>query len=117
MIAALLGSNILRFLTGPAGRIVLLGLAFAGWTIYQRVDATRSCESAQLQEELIEAQRQLGLAQKIAEDARAKADQTEREMTEIERLNDALQTDLAARPATAACIINDTDRERLLGIK
>lgn len=106
----------MKFFLGPAGRIVLLAVAFVGWTVYQRADATRDCQDEQLRSALIESQRQLEIANRIAQDARVRADLRESEMAETERLYDELRTDLQNRPETACGIDNDT-RERLLRIK
>lgn len=108
--------TLIRFFMGPAGRVVLLALAFLGWTMYQRVDATRDCEAAELREELIESQRQLEIAKGIAQDARERADLRENEMAETERLYDELIQDIKDRPGTA-CGIDPATRERLLRIK
>jgi len=112
----LFGVKLLQFFTGPAGRVVLLALAFVGWTLYQRHDATRDCEAAELLDELTESQRQLEIANQIAEDARGRADNTEREMTVLEGLYGELKRDLVTRPGTS-CPIDPDTRERLLRIE
>lgn len=116
MLAGLLGGRLVQFMLGPAGRIVLLALAFGAWTLYQRYDATRDCEADNLREELIESQRQLEIAQGIAEDARERANQTEQEMAETERRYDELTKDLLDRPETA-CRLDPDTRKRLLAIE
>lgn len=116
MLTGLIGPRLVAFMMGPAGRVVLLALAFVVWTMYQRVDATRDCEAAELQEELVETQRQLAIANEIAQGARDRADQTEAEMALAEGRYNELKQDLAGRP-DAACPIDPDTRERLLGIK
>jgi peptidoglycan hydrolase CwlO-like protein len=106
-------ARVIAFLTGPAGRMLLLVLAFVGWTVYQRHDATMDCEAEQLKQDLLESQRQLEKSNKIAKDARERADQTEVEMAETERLFDELKNEIENR----ACRIDDDLRERLLRIK
>ena len=108
--------NLVSFLLGPAGKIILLALAFVSWTMYQRYDATSDCESDALRLDLIESQRQLKIAEGIADDARARADQTEAEMSETERRYDELKTDLESSPETS-CPIDPDTRERLLRIE
>lgn len=112
----MLWGRAISFLLGPAGKVIMISLAFVGWTMYQRHDATSTCEAAELRKELIESQRQLEIATQIAEDARARADATETEMAETERLYDELSTDLKARP-DAACPLSPDTRQRLLRIK
>lgn len=112
----LFSSSFIRFLVGPAGKVVLLALALFAWTLYQRHDATASCEAAELREELIESQRQLAIAEQIAKDARGRADETERQMTQIGDLYDDLKRQIQASPDTA-CPIDPDTRERLLRIK
>lgn len=116
MLMGLLSSNLLKWIMGPAGRIALLALAFVGWTLYQRHDATRTCEAAELIEELQETQRQLELAEKIAEDARNRATKTEAEIGQLESVVNELKTDLEKQPQNQCAIDPDT-RERLLRIK
>ncbi len=113
---SLLGKQIMSILMGPAGKVILLALAFVGWTVYQRMDATSDCEATELRKELIESQRQLEIANRIAQDARARADQTENEIAETERLYNELVTDLKSIP-TASCPIDPAIRERLLLIE
>lgn len=112
----LFGVKLVQFLLGPAGKVILLGVAFVGWTLYQRHDATQTCEAAELREELIESQRQLAIAEKIAEDARGRANQTEQEMTQIGIQYEELQRKLQAAPDTA-CPIDPDTRDRLLKIR
>ena len=112
----LFSGKLIQILFGPAGRIALLALAFVGWTLYQRHDATRDCEAAEMVEELIESQRQLEIANQIAQDARGRADNTEREMSVLEELYGELKRDLTTRPGTS-CPIDPDTRERLLRIK
>lgn len=112
----ILGSKLIGFFMGPAGRIALLAIAFVGWTLYQRHDATADCEAEELRQELIESQRQLAISNQIANAARERADQTEQEMAETERLYDEIKKDLLARPE-ANCPISPATRDRLLRIK
>lgn len=117
MLAGLLGGRALQFLLGPAGKVLILGLAFAGWTLYHRMDATRACEAEELQAELLESNRQLEIAQRIADNARERATRTEQEMSEVERLYDDLKTDLAQRQDGGSCRIDPALADRLRAIK
>ena len=117
MLLALLGGRLTQFLLGPAGKVLLLGVAFAGWTLYQRHDATKSCESAELQRELLAAQEQLEIAERIAENARERANGTEQEMTQVRKLYDDLKDDLDRLEAGASCPIDPAIAERLRQIK
>lgn len=116
MIASLLGGKVLQWFLGPAGKMVLLVVAFAGWTLYQRYDATRDCEATEAVAQLKESQRQLEIAKGIAEGARERANVTETEITILEGQLDELKQNLRGDPANR-CIIPDDVRERLLRIK
>lgn len=117
MLAGLLGGRVIQFLLGPAGKVLILGLAFGAWTLYHRIDATRDCEAAELREELLESQRQLEIAQRIADNARDRANKTEQEMSEVERLYDDLKTDLEQRETVGTCHIDPDLADRLRAIK
>lgn len=105
----------LSFLSGPAGRVLLIGLAFFAWGTYQRIDATRDCEEAELREELLESQRQLGIAESIASEARSRADVAEADIEKLKGLSDEITKDIAA--GGGGCVIDDATAERLRRIK
>lgn len=105
----------LSFFGGPAGRLLLIVLAFFAWGSYQRIDATADCEEAELREELKEAQRQAGIAQEIAREARQRADAAEKDMAELKGLADDLTDEINA--SGGGCRLDPDIRERLLGIK
>lgn len=109
------GKTILGFLGGPAGRLLLIALAFFAWGSYQRIDATADCEAAELREELIEAQRQAKIAEQIAAEARDRADAAEANIETLKGLADELTEDIQA--AGRGCAIDPATRDRLLGIK
>lgn len=114
MLAGFIGNRLISWLLGPAGKVILLVLAFVAWTVYQRHDATRDCEDAQLRADLIETQRQLAIAEGIAKKARERADQTQIEIDELE----AAYADLEANISPGdGCSISPELRERLLRIK
>lgn len=117
MLATFLGGRAVSFLMGPAGKIGLLALAFTGWTMYQRVDATLDCEADHLREQLTEANRQLDIAQRIAVAARGRADQSEVEMAQIKRELDAFIADQADRETAGSCDLSPADIERLRAIR
>lgn len=106
----------LKFATSPAGRLVLIALAFLAWGTYQRIDATSDCKDAQLQEELEEAQRQNAIAARIAAEARARADLAEAETAKLKEIADAIEKDIMDDP-DRGCVIGPADLERLRSIK
>lgn len=111
----MLAAKAISFLLSSAGRTVLVGLAFFAWTAYQRHDATVDCETEQLREELVEAQRQLRVVQGISKNARFRADKAEAELlTAMEAQNDLVKE---LNVQGASCPIPDNVRERLLSIK
>lgn len=105
----------LSFIGSPAGRLLLIGLAFLAWGAYQRGDATADCKEAQLREELLESQRQLSIAQQIASDARERADTVEANITVLKGLADELTQEIEG--TGRGCIVDADTRERLLRIK
>lgn len=117
MLAGLLGGRAFSFLLGPAGKVLLLGVAFAGWTLYQRMDATAKCEATELQQELIAAQEQLEIANRIADNARQRANATASEMSEVRRLYDDLKTDLDQREDGDSCLIDRAISDKLRAIR
>jgi len=116
MLSGLIGSKVVQWALGPAGKIILLVLAFSAWTLYQRHDATRTCEAEVFQEQLIETQRQLVISDRIAQEARERADATEAEINVLEGQLDDFQNAMQSRPGSS-CPIPDDLRERLLRIK
>ena len=111
----MLVAKAISFAFSPAGRIILIGLAFAAWTAYQRHDATADCEAEQLREELIEVQRQLEVSREIAANARTRADAAEAELqTATEAQNDLVEE---LETSGTSCPIPDNIRERLLDIR
>ena len=104
------------FLFSPAGKFLVVVLAFVLWTMYQRADATAACIERYETEELAEANRQAEIAQDIAAAARARADKTEGELTELGLAYEKLKTEIESGEA-GSCPIPDDLRKRLLGIK
>lgn len=100
------------FLFSPAGKTLALVLAVLAWTAYSRHDATKDCQEAQLAAELKESQRQLVIANRIAEEARTRADQMATEIVELKDLAD----DIVQNPGSS-CSLDDGDVERLLRIR
>ena len=105
----------LSFFMGPAGRIVLVVLAFLAWTAYQRMDATRNCKDEQARVQLEEANRKLIEAQRIAEAARARADRSDAEIEEMGAERDAILSELETRGDV--CVIPDDIRQRLRALR
>lgn len=111
----MLVAKAISFAFSPAGRIILIGLAFVAWTAYQRHDATADCEAEQLREELVEAQRQLGVSRQIAANARTRADTAEAELQTATEAQNELVKELET--TGDACPIPDSIRKRLLDIR
>lgn len=104
--------GLLSFLGSPAGRLLLIALAFFAWGAYQRVDATADCKEDQVRQQLAEAQRQNAIAARIAAEARQRADAAEAEITRLERIADEIAND-----TDASCPISPADLERLQRIR
>lgn len=104
-----------QFLFTPAGKIVLVVLAFLAWTAYQRMDATRNCKDEQARVQLEEANRKLVEAQRIAEAARARADRTDEELEQMGAERDAILSELETRGDV--CVIPDDIRQRLRALR
>lgn len=109
-------ARLLGLLTGPAGKVILIGLVIFGWTMYQRLDATSDCEETQLREQLLESQRQVREAREIAAETRQRADRTQEEMQQLRRDYEDLQSDLEADPELR-CPLDPATRERLRAIQ
>lgn len=104
------------FLTSPAGKVMLVVLAFVAWTVYQRLDATAACNAEHIAADQREAIRQTELAQNIARAATQRADEAEAESARMEIENDQLKA-LIESGEIASCDIPDDARERLLRIR
>jgi hypothetical protein len=101
-------------LSTQAGQLLLLGLAFIAWTSYQRFDATQDCQDEQLLADLAESNRQLQIANDIAAEARARADEVETAMTELRELADGLTEEIAEGDG---CAIDPDMADRLRAIR
>ncbi len=113
-------AGILTFFLGPAGRVILIVLAFVAWTVYQRdqaADAAREeCQAEQLQRTLDEIIRQRDAAQQALAGAERQRQETEREMDTLEEERNAILRELAERGA-GVCDIPDDVLERLRNIR
>lgn len=95
-------------------KVLLIVAALSAWTVYQRHDAASRCQDRHLAAQLRERDAQLDRAETVAREARAQADQTQREMQELEAIRD----EILARPgAGPACVVPDDLRRRLLSIR
>lgn len=92
---------------------VAVAALFFAWTTYQRADAKRDCQEAQLRVELEIANRNLVAAQDIAGRAASRAAEAEREVSALEVLKNELET----RDESGVCTLSDRDRERLRAIR
>lgn len=108
--------RVVGFLTSPAGKVMLIVLAFVAWTVYQRVDATATCNAEHVAADQREALRQTELAQNIARAATERADEAEREAALMETENEQLK-ELIESGEISTCDISDDARERLLRIR
>lgn len=112
----LAGKAILSFLFSPAGRALLIVLAFTGWTMYQRHDAATqaadACQADVLRQQITEQNRQLAAARAVAAAAREKANQTEAELSQLRTEADALRKSLSGVPDIPPDV-----RERLRNIR
>ena len=108
--------RIFGFLFSPAGKFLVVVLAFALWTMYQRADATAACVADYASQEIEEANRQATIATGIAKRARERADRSEAELNELEQSYDALKKDIE-NGALGSCLMPDDVRDRMLRIK
>lgn len=112
-------ASLLGTLFGPVGRVVLALLAFSVWTTYQRLDAAHeaeiACQQAHESAAVAELQRQLEVARIVEQNAKARADRAEAEMTKIRGVADELSKLVAKAPASD-CDIPPDIRERLQSI-
>lgn len=110
------GINVLRFFMSPAGKLMLVIAAFLAWGQYQRVDATVDCRNAQ---ELIlkkQAEQQQQEAARILQEARERADDTEKENERLRQVANEIREKLSS-DRDDRCDIPDDVRQRLLEIK
>ena len=109
---------LIKWVTGPVGKWVLLALLVSGWTVFNRVDAARKARAeCQLEqtEAVLEAERKRADdAEQIAADARERADTTQAELAELETARNELLEELDDQGPR--CDLPDDLRERLLGI-
>lgn len=110
------GSALWFFLRSPVGRAFGVALVFCAWTAYQRVDAASdakaACQQDQFEALVAEKERQLAVAEEIAQDARKRADKAESEMLELREAADAITSELGG-----SCDIPDDIRQRLRAIR
>lgn len=113
-------SLIWGFLKSGGGKILVFALALSIWTTYQRMDAgtkaRASCESSHLKAQIAEQNRQLEVSQKIAQDARARAEEAQTQLTALKGVADGLRKELETR-SDADCAIPDDIRRKLRDIK
>lgn len=106
----------LSFLLSPAGRLLILVIAFIGWTGYQRHDAATEaraeCNAEFYQAQITEKDRQLKAARAAADAARERADLTETQLAETKRQADELRKSLSDVPDIPPDV-----RERLRNIR
>lgn len=112
MIAAWLARVGLGWLWGPIGKALLI-VAGALLVVHLiRQDALADCAADQLAAEIELERERTVAAQKIANEARARADQSEERIAQLEELTDDLISE-----TTDACPVSDDLRERLRSIE
>ncbi len=112
----MLGSVFWFALRSPVGRAIGLLLLFVAWTTYQRIDAATdakvSCQQDQFEALVTEKERQLAVAEEIAQDARERADRAESEILELREAANAVTDQIEG-----GCDIPDNVRDRLRAIR
>ncbi len=112
----MLSSIAFFLLRSPVGHALGAVLLLVGWTAYHRIDAAREaaseCKQDQFEAQVAEKERQLAVAEKIAQDARDRASVAEGEMTRLREAANVLLED--PRPS---CDIPDDVRQRLRAIR
>ena len=106
------GASLLAGLTGTGGRVVLILAAISAWTAYHRHDAASRCQEQHYIAKLEERERELAVAERLAADARDRADEAEREMEEVRAQADAILSENGA-----VCVLPDDVADRLRAIR
>lgn len=113
-------TTLIGFILSPAGRIILVVLAFVLWTIVQRdqaADRARDeCRADQIQQTLDEVLRQRDAARASLAEAERQARRTEAELRQLEIDRDQIIEDLQDR-GTVQCAVPDDIIERLRNIR
>lgn len=112
----MLGSILAFAIRSPVGKALGVILLLAAWTSYHRIDAASDardeCQQSQFEAQVAEKERQLAVSEKIAQDARERADSAEAEMSILrEAANEVLQD------TNPSCDIPDDLRDRLRAIR
>lgn len=112
---ALFGGKIVSWALDPRNRWILIAIALVAWTTYSRMDAAKiaraDCNATHLQAR-VEAQRaRAEEAERLAEIAKQRADQTEAENKGLEIERDEILAQLTE--ASLSCDLSDDIRERL----
>lgn len=107
----MLAGSLVGFALGPSGRALGLVVALVAWTAYQRQDAASTARSEAAAQEAARFEAAVAEANRAAAEARARADRTEQELSELERLRDD------AMQGSDGCTLSDADRDRLRAIR
>lgn len=106
--------KLLAWVTGPIGKWVVIATLIAGWTVFHRLDAANKaraeCQLGQMEAALAAEQDRAKRAERIAAEARERANATQADMAILETARDEILEELD-------CDLPDDLRERLLGIK
>lgn len=116
MLGSIFGTVLTFVLRNPMGQALGVLLALTIWTVYQRQDAASDaeslCQQEQFEAQVAEKERQLAVAEEIAQDARRRADSAEAEMLTLrEAANEVLEE------SGPSCDIPDDLRQRLRDIR
>lgn len=108
--------RIIGWLLGPIGKWILIGALVAAWTFGNRIDAARKataeCRLSTLNATIDLERNRVKVAERLADEARARADQTQTELEALEAItNDIIDNE------DGSCAIPDDLRERLLRIR
>lgn len=112
----MLSSIVFFLIRSPVGQALGVLLLLTGWTVYHRQDAASEaaaeCRADQFQAQVVEKERQLAVAEKIAQDARDRANAAEVEMIRLREAANALLED-----PSPSCDIPDDVRQQLRAIR
>jgi signal transduction histidine kinase len=111
----------LSLLTGPAGKYILIVVAFIAWTVYQRDQAAdrarETCQAETLRETIKELQRQRRAAEEAMKRAAEQAAKTDEELATLRKAYDEALSSIDTELGSASCAIPDDVLERLRNIK
>lgn len=103
--------SLLGFVFSPAGRVAAILLALWGWTVYQRQDAAAAA-TARVEARLeAEWRSKVVAAERVASEARARADETAEDLETLKGLRDE------AASSGGQCRLSDDQLRKLRAIR